>query len=329
MHPILFEIPGLGFPIRSFGVLVACGIFLGIWLWGRLLTKYGDDPVEDPLRASQVAVWVVIGILVGARAMYVTVESARYLGADVSEAMESYLGSDDRGSAAAQLALSDPEALDAARKVAVGHDFLADPVKMLLIWEGGLVMYGGLIGAMLFGIWSSRKHGLSIWNAVDTCLVAGFFGLAVGRWGCLLVGDDHGSLVPEAYATLPFPITVTVPGAEWLASHPHSLFPRDLAGEVLWGTQIWMSVNAVLVGLVGWSVLRHRSWVGQATGVMLIHYAITRFTIEAFRGDEIRGLWFGGVVSTSQLVSIVGLLIGVALLVMRPGPKVQSAGASA
>lgn len=322
MYPILFEIPGLGFPIRSFGVLVAGGIFLGIWIWGRLLAVYGDDPEEDPLRSSQVAVWVVVGILLGARMMYVTVESSRYLRADVTEEMELYLAASDRGAAAGQLVASAPEQLEAARKIAVGYDFLHDPVKILLIWQGGLVMYGGMFGGMLLGMWSTRRYGLAMWNGLDTCMVAAFFGMMVGRWGCFLVGDDFGKLVPPEYADLPFPITLTVPTREWLGANPQSLFPAELAGSTLWATQLWMSFNAILVALVGWLVLKRRTWMGQVTATVLIHYSITRFLIEMFRGDEIRGVWFGGAVSTSQLVSIGGFALGILLFVKKPGPRV-------
>ncbi len=325
MHPILFRLPGLDLPIRSFGVMVAAGMFLAIWIWGKLLEKHGDDPEEDPLKSSQVAVWVVIGILVGARALYITVESARYLAADVTEEAEAVL--EARGMERATLELKlrqkDPEALERALAVQVGHDFLDDPVQMLMVWKGGLVMYGGLFGAILFGLWRSRVTNLERWNAFDTCMVASFFGLAVGRWGCLLVGDDFGSVVPESYAHLPFPLTITVPEPEALAAmKPDSLFPSEYAGQKLWATQIWMSLNAIVVGLVGWLALRRRTWRGQAAAVILVHYSITRFLIEMFRGDEIRGVWFG-TVSTSQLISIVGLAIGVALLLRRPGPPVE------
>jgi len=329
MHPILFEIPGIGFPIRSFGVLVAAGMFLAIWIWGKLLERHGDDPAEDPLKSSQVAIWVVVGILLGARALYVLVESSRYLAADVTEGMEQYLDAEDRRSAGAQLAARDPEAFEAAHAVAVGYDFLHDPVQILLIWKGGLVMYGGLLGGILLGLWKSRQAGLERWNAFDTCMVAGFFGLAVGRWGCLLVGDDFGAAVPEAWRHLPFPITLTVPDREWLAANDDSLLPREFAGQKLWATQVWMSVNAVLVGLVGLFVLARRSWRGQAAAAVIVHYSITRFLIEAFRGDDIRGVWFGGALSTSQLISLGGLAIGIALLVKKPGPATPVAKAPA
>ncbi len=324
MHPVLFEIPGIGFPIRSFGVMVAGGMFLGIWLWGRLLAKYGDDPEEDPLRASQVAVWVVIGILLGARLMYVTVESTRYLTADVSEEVEAYLSASQRGQVAATLSAED---LATARRVAGGHDFVHDPVKILLIWQGGLVMYGGLIGGALLGMWSSRKQKLKVWSALDTALIGAFAGLMVGRWGCLLVGDDFGKVVEGAQASLPFPLTITVPSLDWLNAHPQSLFPREYAGQTLWATQVWMSVNAILVALVGWFVLKRRTWKGQAMAVMIVHYSITRFLIEMYRGDEIRGVWFDGALSTSQLISVAGFALGVFLLVKRPGPRITAASA--
>jgi len=133
------------------------------------------------------------------------------------------------------------------------------------------------------------------------------------------VGDDYGSLVPESARHLPFPITLTVPDGAWLASHPESLFSPDLAGKVLWATQIWMSVNALVIGLVALLVLRHRRWVGQVTAVVVMHYALTRFLIEFFRGDEVRGIWFGGTLSTSQLLSIPGFALGLFLFLRRVG----------
>src|SRR6185295_9747980 len=117
MHPVLFKVPGLGWPVRTFGALVACGILLAIWLWGRLLARYGEDRQRDPERGSQIAIWVVVGVIVGARLFYVGVESARYLSADVTPAMKDYLAAGDRGAAGASLSEAE---LATARKVSVG-----------------------------------------------------------------------------------------------------------------------------------------------------------------------------------------------------------------
>ena len=314
MHPVLFEIPGLGFPIRSFGVLVAAGFLTGLWVWGRLLARFGEDPQADPERGAQVAMWVLFGILGGARLMYVAVESARYLAADQTPGVQRYFASDERGRVAAELSVNAPEELELARRLSVGHDFLHEPLKIFKIWEGGLVMYGGFFGAALLGMWAARRTSLNPLNALDTALPAAFVGQAIGRWGCLLVGDDYGAVVPESKADLPFPITIRVPDLAWLEAHPESLFDHDLAGKTLWATQTWMSFNALLVALVAYLVLKRRRWYGQVAAVVLVHYSVTRFLIEAFRGDEIRGMWFGGLVSTSQLIAIPGALLGGFLL---------------
>jgi len=310
MHPVLFHVPILGFPIRSFGVLVAGGFLLAVWLWGKFLARYGDDPADDPVRGSQVGMWVLIGVLGGARLMYVAVETSRYLAAERTPAIDAYLGADDRSAAAGRLLAEDPAALERATQLAVGYDFLHDPVQVLFVWKGGMVMYGGFFGAVLLGLWAARRAGLEPLHSLDTGLVCGFYGQAVGRWGCLLVGDDYGSVVPERYRDLPFPITITVPSLDWLEAHPESLFDHQLAGEVLWATQVWMSVNAAVLASAAWYLLLHRRWRGQVAAFVILYYSVSRFAIESFRGDSVRGLWFGDRISTSQLIAIPGALIG-------------------
>ncbi|MCZ6597158.1 MAG: prolipoprotein diacylglyceryl transferase [Planctomycetota bacterium] len=306
MYPVLF-----GF-LPSFGVLVATGFLVGIWLWCHALARHGDDLEKDPVRASEVAIWLLVGVIAGARLMYVTVEVSRYLRADVTPAMRQYLEAEDRS-----VVLISPEERRAAGKVQTGYDFAHDPLQVVMVWKGGLVMYGGFAGAVLLGLWASRRRGLEPWNALDTALPGSFVGLAIGRWGCLLVGDDFGRVVPAQHTDLPFPLTITVPAREWLLEHNKSLFPHDLAGETLWCTQIWMSTNALLVALVAWLVLRRRTFRGQVAAVVFVHYAITRFLIEMFRGDEIRGVWFGGALSTSQLIALPGILLGIWIYVSR------------
>jgi phosphatidylglycerol:prolipoprotein diacylglycerol transferase len=314
MHPVLFRIPGLDFPVRSFGVLVAVGFLVGAWLWSRLLARHGQDPKKDVERANDVAMWVLIGVLAGARLLYVVVEAARYLGADTTPAMEEYLASSDRPASAAHLSADHADELARARPLATGYDFLHRPAEILYVWRGGLVMYGGFAGAVVLGLWASKRKGLDVLNAFDTGIVAGFLGQAIGRVGCLLVGDDYGGIVPERYASLPFPITLRVPSRAWLESHPESLFDHDLAGQVLWATQPWMSLNALIVMAVAWGVLGRRRWYGQAAAAGVIAYSVGRFSIEAFRGDSVRGLWFGGAISTSQLISIPVFLLALAWL---------------
>ena len=284
MHPILFEIPGLGLPIRSFGVMLALGFVVGAHLWSRLAGKYGDDPENDPARVSQLVLWTLIGVVGGARFMYVVVEITKHLVAD------------------------------APSVTSPGARYLADPLSILFIWQGGLVMYGGMLGAAGLGLIKARKYGLRPFEVLDTALVSAFVGQAIGRIGCLLVGDDYGSIVPERFKDLPFPLTIRVPEMSELA--PESLFLNaepPVAGETLWAAQIWMSVNALLLAIIGYRILRNRRYAGQGSLWLFLLYTITRSIIEVFRGDTLRGVWIGGL-STSQLVSIPIAVIAIALL---------------
>lgn len=273
MHPILFEIPGLGWPIRSFGVMVAIGFLVGSAIFSKLAARYGDDPKGDPARYSAITVWIVIGVVIGARLMYVIVEMAR-------------------GSP-------------------VGHGFRSDPFSILYIWQGGLVMYGGMLGAISLGMWAARRHKVRAIHALDLGLVAGFVGQSIGRVGCLLVGDDYGKIVPEQWQGLPFPLTLRVPNPL-----PHeSLFGSDNAGQLIWATQPLMSIKALVVAFIGWQILKRRRYAGQVSLWIIFTYAVLRSTVELFRGDSVRGVWFGGTVSTSQLISIGMATVALVLLV--------------
>lgn len=285
MHPILFEIPGLGFPVRSFGVMVLLGFLLGTHLVTRWYLQRSDDPTRDGPGIAALPMWVMLGVVGGARLVYVLVEILR-------------------GSP-------------------TGQGYLEDPIEIFFVWEGGLVMYGGAFGA-IFAAWlCQRKYRLNMPEVLDVGFTGGFFGLAVGRIGCLLVGDDHGSIVPAGMEDLPFPLVVRVPSLEWLEENPASLFPHELAGQVIWATQPWMTTSGLILGLLGMRFLKRRAWPGQVVLRLLGLYAIFRFTIEVFRGDSVRGLWFEGLlpffprgISTSQLVSVL-LFVFCAVMLFR------------
>ncbi len=277
MFPSLFEIPGLGRPLSSFGLMVALGFLVAAWVFQRLGVRDSDDPERDAERLSHLPVWILIGIFAGARLFYVAVE----------------LG----------------------QGTPVGKSYLESPWRVFAVWEGGLVMYGGLAGGLVGGLWCCAKYGISARRFVDEGLAAGWVGLSIGRVGCLLVGDDYGRVVPAAYRDLPFPITLRVPDP----LPEHSLFGAENAGEVLWATQAWMSLNALAIALFTIWFLRRRRYYGQGALLLVALYAVTRGTIEAFRGDSVRGLWLDGAFSTSQAISAVAALVAVGLLVRNRG----------
>jgi phosphatidylglycerol:prolipoprotein diacylglycerol transferase len=221
--------------------MLAAGFLVGSWLLGKLAERFGDDPKGDPVRYSRITVWVLVGVVIGARLMYVIVEMAR-------------------GSS-------------------VGHEFRSSPMTIFAVWQGGLVMYGGMFGAIVAGTWCARREKLRVLHVFDLGMVAGFIGQAIGRVGCLLVGDDYGRVVPERFRDLPFPITLHVPKP----LPEGSLFGLENAGQVLWATQTWMMVKALIVSFVAWKVLQHRRYAGQVALWGLLVYAILRSDVSRIR----------------------------------------------
>jgi len=166
--------------------------------------------------------------------------------------------------------------------VLVNFDYFSKhPVEIFQIWQGGLVMYGGLILAFTLGVRKVRKLGMPVWQTADYYLTAGFLGQAIGRIGCLTVGDDYGKVVPDG------------PNGEtpWFAIRfPEPLrngsaFPPELAGLAVHATQPYMMLKALTVFSIGMWLLPRKRFHGQVTCVILMVYAGLRAIVEMFRGD--------------------------------------------
>jgi phosphatidylglycerol:prolipoprotein diacylglycerol transferase len=75
-------------------------------------------------------------------------------------------------------------------------------------------------------------------------------------------------------------------------------------------------LNAVLMFGVLYFVYKKRKFCGQVLASFLIYYGISRFIIEFLRGDQDRGLFWGGALSTGQIVMTGTLIIGVVLYIV-------------
>ncbi|MGH2189363.1 prolipoprotein diacylglyceryl transferase family protein, partial [Enterococcus faecium] len=61
--------------------------------------------------------------------------------------------------------------------------YIDDPLSIFKIWEGGLAIHGGLIGAVLTGVIYCKKKHLSFWNVADVVAPSIVIGQIIGRWG--------------------------------------------------------------------------------------------------------------------------------------------------
>jgi phosphatidylglycerol:prolipoprotein diacylglycerol transferase len=184
------------------------------------------------------------------------------------------------------------------------QEFRANPLDVFAIWKGGLVFYGGLLAAVPTGIWYVRKHDLPVWLTADIMAPSIALGHAFGRLGCFFAGCCYG-----APCTGPLCITF---------DDPHSLAPLNTP---LFPTQLMESGGEFLIFGLLIALRSRKQFHGWLFGLYLILYAGLRFILEFFRGDAVRGVYFG-VVSTSQIIAVLIILAAVAGMML--GRKTKS-----
>lgn len=166
--------------------------------------------------------------------------------------------------------------------------------EIFMIQHGGLVYYGGLIGASLACIIFVRLKKLPLWKVADLLAPSIALGHAFGRIGCLLNGCCYGRACSLPWA-IHFP-----PGHE---TYPKAVHPTEIYESLL---------NFVLYAALAW-LYRRKKFDGQVFGCYLVSYAVIRSFVEMFRGDYPQ-YYFGGRVTPAQLVSFFILIAGLALL---------------
>lgn len=173
----------------------------------------------------------------------------------------------------------------------------------LLSWslfQAAGVFYGGFIAAVLFAWWYTRHHKLPLWKVFDVYAPAIAIGQAIGRIGCFMAGDDYGK--PTDF---PVHVTFTNPIAHQLGGVPLNVpvHPVQLYESAL--------TLAIFVYLV--RKFRHKKYDGQIFIAYLTLYAVARFFLEFLRGDEDRGFVFNHLLSTSQFIALIGLIVAAVL----------------
>lgn len=178
---------------------------------------------------------------------------------------------------------------------------IANPKLLLHILAGGLVFYGGLIGAFLGFYVYSKQYKINFINLLDLIapsipLIHGF-----GRIGCFTAGCCYG---------------IEYDGLFHVIFEQSQVAPNGVA---LLPVQLISSGINFLGCIALFIYARKRRKPGKVIGVYLIFYSIFRFILEFFRGDVARGIFFG--VSTSQWISLALIPIGL-WLYLKKSPQI-------
>lgn len=187
--------------------------------------------------------------------------------------------------------------------------------------QGGLAVYGGLIGGFL-GAWLyCMRSKMPFWKVADVMGPAVILGVCIGRIGCFFAGCCHGQSCPlpaDSFMILP---PENAHGQIWLTgSFPYLLMlTKDGMGvndAVVYPTQLWESAATFTIFLLSSISFRLRRFDGQAVATVMALYAIWRPINEHMRGDAVRGTdWMG--LTTSQVISIPVFLGAILILALR------------
>ncbi|MCA9038939.1 MAG: prolipoprotein diacylglyceryl transferase [Planctomycetaceae bacterium] len=191
-------------------------------------------------------------------------------------------------------------------RVFQGADSLAGYLSALVnLPDGGLVLYGGLIaGTATFFIRCYLK-GYSPRLIADIAAPSMLLGMAFGRIGCLFNGCCWGDR-----CELPWAIQFPQDSVPYIALVKRGfLSPDALQTIALHPSQIYSSINALILSLLAAAYFHRRAKDGQVTLLVLLLYPATRFLIEFIRGDEMGQ--FNTALTISQWVSLLIIAIGI------------------
>ena len=164
--------------------------------------------------------------------------------------------------------------------------YLQDPLKIFMIWNGGIAIYGGVIGAVLYGIYFCKKKKISFYELTD--LLAPYLLLvqSIGRWGNFVNREAYG------YETnLPWKMGVYKTAIDdYIYVHP---------------TFLYESILTFLSFLFLVKLSKKKKFKGQIFYLYMILYGTTRFFVEGLRTDSLMFANF----RISQVLSLVFVVI--------------------
>lgn len=171
--------------------------------------------------------------------------------------------------------------------------YMDDWMSAFNIRNGGLAIYGSIIGAFIVIFTYCKKKNLSIGLVLDILAIGLLIGQSIGRWGNFVNGEAFGY-----HTTLPWAMTITSNGRTIAESvHPTFLYES-----------LWNALGILILCLYK----KHRKFNGEVFCGYMILYGIGRMLIEGLRADSL----YLGAVRVSQLLSLLIFIAGATLIIL-------------
>lgn len=198
-------------------------------------------------------------------------------------------------------------------------EFLANPLYLFKIQQGGMSFHGGFVGVLLAMLLFARKYKKPIFNVLDFIAPCVPTGLLFGRIGNFINGELWGRVSEGSYSWLMLFPQAANADYEQLSLHPawqriaenvngYWLLPRH-------PSQLYQAFTegVLLFILLWWFAAKPRPRMA-VSGVFLLGYGVARFCTEFFRQPDVGYALFFGWMSKGQLYSLPMVIFGVLLL---------------
>lgn len=177
--------------------------------------------------------------------------------------------------------------------------FLAEPLRIFAVWEGGMSFHGGMLGVSLAVILFCRQQKLPVLGFADRIAVVAPIGLGLGRAANFINGELWGRAAP-----LDLPWAMVFPTGGPIPRHPSQIYQALMEGLILFVVMFALSRSQAV-----------RTRFGLLTGVFLVGYSVARIIGELFRQpDAFLGFLFAGA-TMGQLLSLPMLITGLGFIV--------------
>ncbi|MCA9508915.1 MAG: prolipoprotein diacylglyceryl transferase [Myxococcales bacterium] len=291
MLPELFRIPFLDLPVHTYGALYVLGLIAGTFVAYRqalLGKKYHNDIVDY-------AFWALVGALLGARVLFIIVESHYYF-------------------------VEQPFTEIPALGISIPTIFA--------LWKGGFVFWGGAVGGALALVIFCKKRKLPMAEMADFCAPGLAIGHAIGRLGCVAGGccfgnpvyhlDQAGNVIADVPFALAFPPGSIAFSSLYNQASGETLTLMKKIGTTLplFPVQLVESFGNIAIFFILMLLIPMKRAHGQITLLYFILYSIMRSLTETLRGDTARGFVIENVLSTSQFISILMSTAAIILMVL-------------
>lgn len=182
--------------------------------------------------------------------------------------------------------------------------------EIFMVQRGGLVYYGGLIGAALACVLIAFWKKLPLWRLADVLAPSIALGCVFGRLGCLMNGCCYGRL-----CELPWAIRFPNDSFAWRQHRALGLADEHGLSAPVHPTQIYDALlNLALYAGLAW-LFRRRKFEGQVFTAYLMGYAVLRSVAELFRGDYGAGR-LAGKLTPAHLASVAIFAAGAMCFVL-------------